>query len=68
MELCKILREGDTMKPGDLVFPFPDECMKTVGIYLSEYKAWNYEIECKIFWNGHVTVLPKHQLKLARAS
>ena len=56
------------MKPGDLVYPFPDECMKTVGIYLSEYKTWNYGVECKIFWDGHVTVLPKHQLKLARVS
>ena len=51
------------MKPGDLVFPFPDECMKTVGIYLSEYKTWNYGVECKIFWDGHVTILPKHQLR-----
>ena len=56
------------MKPGDLVYPFPEECMKTVAIYLGDYKTWSYETECWIFWNGHVTMLPKHQLKLAHAS
>ena len=57
------------MKKGDLVYPFfKEEPLKAVGIYLDDVKTWSYGTECKIFWNGQVVVILKHQLKLAHAS
>ena len=56
------------MKIGDLVYPFFKEPLATVGIYLGDIKIWSYGTECKIFWNGQVVIILKHQLKLAHAS
>ena len=58
------------MNVGDLVFPFfKEEPLRfSVGIYLGDVKTWSYETECKMFWNGQIVVIPKHQLKLVRAS
>ena len=58
------------MNVGDLVFPFfKEEPLRfSVGIYLGDVKTWSHETECKMFWNGQVVVIPKHQLKLVRAS
>ena len=57
------------MKPGDLVYPFfKEEPLGAVGIYLGDVKTWSYGTECKMFQNGQVVVILKHQLKLAHAS
>ena len=59
----------EAVKVGDLVYPFfKEEPLATVGIYLGDFKIWTYGTECKIFWNGQVVVILKHQLKLAHAS
>ena len=58
------------MKAGDLVYPFfKEEPLRfSVGIYLGDVKTWSYGTECKMFWNGQVVVILKHQLKMVRAS
>ena len=52
------------MKPGDLVYPWSYNDDHTIALYLGDDKTYTFGTESKIFWNGYVTTIPKHQLRV----